>query len=210
MHPRGGDEGRRISSPLQRVRARKGPQVPPFFVSTIRDNGIQPLTSVCSHCVPVLNRKGPKKTGKRFRRRACKSWLFLRVMLIGAVPSDLIKGFRILWGNPWEFESPRSHSHLHTLPRQAEGRKGGRTEGDFRFQILDFRLQIGRRTTARRGWKGNLRSAICNLKSLVPGLRGSPALKGALGQEARPYRTHRGRARARQPGTPQQAHRTAS
>ncbi len=114
-----------ISSPLQRVRARKGPQGPPFFVSTIRDNGIQPLTSVCSHCVPVLNRKGPKKTGKRFRRRACKSWLFLRVMLIGAVASDLMKGFRILWGNPSGFESRRSHSHLHTLPRPAEGRKGG-------------------------------------------------------------------------------------
>ncbi len=68
-------------------------------------------------------------------------------------------GFRILWGNPWEFESPRSHVPPFPTPRQTERRKGGRTEGDFRLQILDCRLQIGL-TTEHRGGR-----AICNLQS---------------------------------------------
>ena len=55
-------------------------------------------------------------------------------------------------------------------PRQAEGLKGGRTEGDFRLQILDFRLLIVPRTNMPQGVEGQ--SEICNLHSEI----GSPAL----------------------------------
>ena len=60
-------------------------------------------------------------------------------MLIGAVPSDLIKGFRILWGNPF-------------LETHAAVNETQRLTGQLDLLEQHFPVGFGELAQAVRGW----------------------------------------------------------